>query len=310
MKVFGVSIVVMLVVVSGYARDVWKVIGQDMFTKENASRFTLVVSPQGQPYVIYEKIMDNPENLATQVLSWTENGWTKMAPLSTKKDSHYCAAAIDSKGTPYLAFTGDDGQDFSIYRWNQCQWEELGPRGSLKGNPTQLSIAFDPNGDMYVAYQDLDQQGQIVTLRWTGKVWQSIPSIGLSDDVKNMALSVREVDKPTIALINHKGYAVVKKWTGSVWENIVQPAYLGTSAFYQVGMDNTGKPMVYQEDRPQYGYQKNIKVLENSQWKAIGSTSLKVRNSHAFAVSQTRQVYVVYPENEYTAYKGSIFVSE
>lgn len=84
-------------------------------------------------------------------------------PVGNKRFSedlaYYQSIALDKNGTPYVAYA--ESMDLNdrkavVMRFNGNGWEYVGRRGFSEGAIGFISIALDPGGTPYVAFEDFD----------------------------------------------------------------------------------------------------------------------------------------------------------
>ena len=96
-------------------------------------------------------------------------------------EANYLSFAMDSSGTPYVAYSdGGNGGKASVMKFNGTRWEIVGTAGFSVKIPYDLSLAVDKNGIPYVAYSEcvddptlcLNSEASVMQLKGTS--WEKV----------------------------------------------------------------------------------------------------------------------------------------
>ncbi|MBN1873655.1 MAG: PKD domain-containing protein, partial [Anaerolineae bacterium] len=179
-----------------FMSDTWQEVGVGSATgagvislpMDNSINASIVVDPDGAPYVAWMELVDGVWQIYAR--RWNGTVWEEMGTGSASgggiSDSpgstHNPQIAMAADGTPYIVWQDQSDGDWEIYarRWNGVDWEEVGTgsasgggismNDAVSGVPTIVIPADDAslgNGVPYVAWIDFSSGNmEIYARRW------------------------------------------------------------------------------------------------------------------------------------------------
>ncbi len=145
----------------------WVTVGSAGFSPDYVGEYTdIAIDPGGTPYVVYEDGADGDARKAT-VMKFDGNSWVVVGSAGfTADEAHIPSIAIDSQGTPYVAF-GDyaESEKLTVMKYNGSSWVIVDQAGFTDGYIFTPSIAIDGNDDPLVAYEDWGNSGKVSVMK-------------------------------------------------------------------------------------------------------------------------------------------------
>jgi hypothetical protein len=209
--------------------------------------------------------------------------------LGKKGISHglawYNSLVIDN-GTPYVAFKDKYAGpgckpnpaaqhcglgEITVLKWNKNMWESIGkPRFS--GPASYLSLEAH-NGNLYVAFYDLQQNGKASVMQYKGNSWEYVGKRGFSNGPAHFTTVKIFKGSPYISYTDESlGFkAVVQKWNGQEWEAVGSPGFTSGPAYYLSLDFSKSAPYVAFKDESAGG-KASAMVFQGNQWVNVGKT--------------------------------------
>ncbi len=146
----------------------WVTVGAPGFSSGRVSYVSLALSPAGTPYIAYGE--DTMGYKAT-VMMFDGKKWQPVgATLFSSGQTRHTFVAVGPDGTPYIAY-GDDSdsgnQRQTVKKFNGTAWVDAGSPGFSKGQTQYNTLAFAPNGTLYVGYKDARINSKAVVKKLT-----------------------------------------------------------------------------------------------------------------------------------------------
>lgn len=141
--------------------------------------------------------------------------------------------ALDPNGVPYVFYRDNaNGNKATVMRFVNGAWSAVGPVGFSSGALTgpALSIALDPQGTPYVAYEDGAQSNALTVKRFNSSTaqWVTVGTEGFSaGPIQYPDISIDSTGVPYVVYMDNaiSGKITVKQWNGTAWVT------LGTDGF-------------------------------------------------------------------------------
>ena len=163
--------------------------------------------------------------------------------------------AIDSLGTPYVAFTNVSVAPYAatVMRYTgggSTGWETVGSVHSGTGNDRYTSLALDSSDTPYVAYSDGGNSGHGTVKKYSGGSWQQVGStdFGSTKQVATTSLAFDSSDTPYVAYVETTSaphYAYLSEFTGGSWTTVGSAAVSSSDAAgTSVAIDSSNTPYV------------------------------------------------------------------
>ena len=176
-----------------YVEDEWVTVGGGNVSNSGGTSVlpSLAISEDGIPFVAWADNSSGSPQIFVRFydgFAWAEIGTdsaTSEGISASGGDSLWPALALDSAGTPYVAWTDTGASGFSsifIRHWDGSQWAELGA-GSATGNGLSSgateakhpSLVIGPEGQPWLVWDDGAGLGtSVYGQRWDGSGWQEI----------------------------------------------------------------------------------------------------------------------------------------
>jgi DNA-binding beta-propeller fold protein YncE len=187
-------------VVEEYTSSTWVEVGGAPVTTDNEQGESLVISASGTPYLAYTDQTNN--NVVVQEFngtSWVEVGG---APVGSGTMENIFLA-ISPSGSPYLIYTavlGKGATQTFVEEFNGTSWVEVGSAPFTTDGIGSASLAFDPSGNLYLAYRDGSHDGELVVQEYNGSAWAEVGGAPVTtDDALYDSLAIDPSGTPYVA---------------------------------------------------------------------------------------------------------------
>ena len=166
-----------------YDGSSWVAVGSPGGFSDSVAVYTkIAIDRNGTPYVVY---MDYGHNYGATVMKYNgpaPAGWVTVGSAGFSAGSVvYTSIAIDSGGTPYVAYQdyGNQGKA-TVMKYNGSSWVAVGSAGFSADSAISPSLAIDSSSNTpYVAYQDVSN-GKATVMKYNGSSWVVVGSPGFS----------------------------------------------------------------------------------------------------------------------------------
>jgi len=150
-----------------YDGSSWNVLGSAGFSSGTANYTSLAIDSSGTPYVAYKDGI-NSYKATVMYYDSSSSSWKTLGSAGFSSETiDYTSLAIDSSGTPYVAYS-DDGSSgkatVMYYDSSSSSWKTLGSAGFSSGYVDCPSLAIDSSGRPYVAYQDYGNSYKVTVM--------------------------------------------------------------------------------------------------------------------------------------------------
>jgi hypothetical protein len=185
--------------------------------------------------------------------------------------------ALDTSGTPYVAFRSYDGAvngyKATVMRYNGTAWEVVGTPGFSAGGTQDPSLALDGAGTPYVAYTDQAYGQKATVMRYNGTAWEPVGAPGFSTSVVGgTSLALDAAGTPYVAYsdFTYGQKATVMRYNGSEWQPVGAPGFSTSYAIKQsLALDSLGTPYVAFQDVDN-GYKATVMRYNGLAWELVG----------------------------------------
>ncbi|ABQ24975.1 MBG domain-containing protein [Geotalea uraniireducens] len=271
----------------------WEPVGAAEFTVDAANSISLAFAPNGAAYLASSD--DNTTN-GTKVMSfngatstWEAVGATPVSAGSTGFNS----LAFAPDGTPYVALVefangGQASGYVKVKRLNGSTWEDV---GALPADyATYSSLAFTPNGGLYLAYVKTAHSGAdwgTATVKFLanpadpGATWADInndPSSSYIYGVSGLSLAIAPNGTPHVAFMDaDTRYPIVMRYLNGAWIKVWNGS-ANITAGRAAGMGNLviapdGTPYLATADENTDRSQTPLFGFNGTDWIPFGSNS-------------------------------------
>ena len=169
----------------------WVTVGTRQFTPDYVQFPTMAIDRRGTPYVVYTKLVNGFQHGPATVMKFDGSNWVILggAPASPGVAS-YPTIAIDSGGTPYVAF-GDslNGYKATVVRFDGNNWVNVGNPNFSAGKAFYTCIALDPSGRPFVVYEDYGNAMHATVMKYTGPL--DTTHTGISEPITENTFTIR-----------------------------------------------------------------------------------------------------------------------
>ena len=170
-------------------------VGSPGFTTAEADWTSIAIDRSGTPYVVFVNGSGSGWDLGpVSVMKYVGGSWGAVgSPHFSAGSAYYTSIAIDTGGTPYVAYTDSvNGYKATVMKYSGGNWVAVGTAGFSEGGVSSTSIAINSNGIPYVAYVDSAHGNRATVMKYNGTSWVNVGSPDFSAgpvDVTAIAIS-------------------------------------------------------------------------------------------------------------------------
>lgn len=208
-------------------------------------------------------------------------GWEQVGAAGfSAGDTDWTSLAIDSSGTPYVAYRDNvNGAKASVMRFNGTSWEQVGAAGFSPGKiAAHMTMAIDSSGRPYVAYGDELKGYKASVMRFNGTVWEQVGAAGFTPGLPYfLALSLDSAGRPYVAYADEttRFYKTsVMRFNGTAWEQVGAVGFSAgeTSDWHRLAIDGNGTPYVaYLDEDPVKSSKTIVMKFDGVNWVQVGA---------------------------------------
>lgn len=284
------------VTVKKYTENGWKTVGKEGFSARKAKNTSIAFDKNNTPYVVY---IEEPSKQIV-VSKLVKGKWTTIGSFAGFGDD--VSLAIDSKGTPYIAYTyssknilcGMNLNGIIVSKYVKGMWKPEFNIGSLlkHNHYSEPSIALDDKDNAYVAFNN----NGINVMKASGFRWNNfnLAYKPKKANVKHVSLVIDNKGKPIVAFQGDKGKAIVSRsGKNEYWEVSKDKA-----EYISLALDKDGTPYITFVDKKD-GSKAVVKKFEDGKWTTIGDSGLSKAKAKytSMAVDSNGNLYVVYQDD-------------
>ena len=286
----------------------WKIVGTADFNVGDTTTYglSLAIDSAGTPYVAYEDPSGGSHK--GTVDNFVDGSWQNVGqPLfTTGAVGGQIDLAIDSSGTPYVAYRDNSQQDYvtsmKYTATGASGWLLYGSAGFSQTPVTSLSLATDTSGTPYVAFDDPGHGGGATATEYNGTDWGDVGSQSFTPaGVKHPSLALDSSGTPYLAFVDENEpneNATVMRFNGTKWGYVGSEGFSAGTAYYiDLAINPNNIPYVVYQDG---GNSKKATVMRFSggAWQSVGSpgfTQGKVQ-SPQIAFGQDGTPYIAFED--------------
>ena len=180
-------------------------------------------------------------------------------------------------------------------------WQNLGSAGFSTGFVGYTSLAFNPSGTPYIAFEDFGNGDKATVMKFNGSSWVNVGSAGFSAGFVNYtSLAFDASGTPYLAFVDYGNgdKATVMKFNGSSWVNVGSAGFsAGFADFVSLAISSTGTPYIAFED---FGNHDKATVMkfDGSSWVNVGSAGFSAGtvNFTSLTLDATGTPYLAYED--------------
>ena len=232
--------------------------------------------------------------------SWVSVG----TPSFTPSAADYGTIAIDTSGTPYIAFTDEsDLYKATVMKFNGSDWVTVGTPGFTPGQVAYTSIAIDKNNVPYVAYMDENTVNfRASVMKFADSVWQVVGDTGFSAlESFFTCIALDTTGTPYVAYLDDSGclgLPTVMKFNGTSWVNVGTPRLSsGNVPFVSLAISGSNVPYIAYPDG---GDSQKITVMKfaDTAWVPVGIRGFTPVSANMVTIAMNKDTpYVAFSDN-------------
>ncbi len=190
------------------------------------------------------------------VMKFNGTNWVNVgnAGFSTAEADWVCFAFSPS-GEPYVAYkdwaliNNYVSYKATVMKFDGTSWVNVGNARFSDGEADNLSIAFSPSGQPYVAYADDGNSEKATVMKFDGSNWVNVGNAGFTPHgVYTTSIAFSPTGEPYIAYEDwtYTGKAIVMKFDGTNWVYVGSPTGFsaGNTDFTSLAFSPFGQPYV------------------------------------------------------------------
>jgi len=190
---------------------------------------SIAIGDSDMPYIVLG--FDNTSCTGqSSVMKYNGTAWVTVgSPRFTAGDAWSTSLAIDTTGTPYLAYEDfGNSKKATVMKFNGTDWVNVGIPGFSAGSVFQTSIAIDQGGTPYVVYQDSANGEKVTVMKFNGTDWVTVGSAGFSVGIAGLGVRSIAIDGAGTPYVTyedggHANKATVMKFNGTSWATVGSP---------------------------------------------------------------------------------------
>ncbi len=233
--------------------------------------------------------------------SWVSIG----SPGFSAAQADYGTIAIDSSGTPYVAYLDESTPLYqaTVMKYNGTNWVPVGRPGFTAGQVQYTSITIDRSGVPYVAYMDVNTANfRASVMKFADTGWVVVGDTGFSQqqasftsiaiDTTGKAICVAYLDD-----FGCLGLPTVMKYNGTSWVNVGAPRFDTANVAYLSLAISGGVPYVAFPDG--YDTQKaTVMKFVDTSWVPVGSRGFSAQGVGMVSLAMNNDTpYVAFTDN-------------
>jgi uncharacterized protein YjdB len=177
--------------------------------------------------------------------------------------------------------------------------ETIGPAGFSPSTAFMTSLALDPNGTPYVAFQGT--LGKAGVMRFNGATWENVGTPGFSTGAAGYpSLAISSTGVPYLAYVDagNGGKATVMRFTGSAWQPVGTIGFSPGQVFYtSLALDRSDRPYIAFEDVAN-GQKLTVMKFNGNTWDILSSAGISsgLVSGVTLKISATGNPYVAFSD--------------
>jgi len=242
------------VTVKRFDGDSWETLGSTSFTGSAGDstpirQVDLEVDSNDIPYVAYR---DNSNGQRVTVQKYASPNWQIVGTAGFSPVAAYNVdLEIDIANNPWVVFEDYSyDQNVAYVMSFQGSWQQQG--STLSATEGFSVLSSDSMGNIYLAYEDSDNQQKATVRRFNSVDWELIGQAGFSEiRARYLSLGIDKNNVPLIAYqrMDNERKITVRKYNGSSWKVYGNEAFSGERAYYlSLQSNSNGNPVVAYQD--------------------------------------------------------------
>ncbi|MDD4390849.1 MAG: S-layer homology domain-containing protein [Eubacteriales bacterium] len=222
----------------------------------------------------------------------------------------YISLAIDSDGTPYVAYQ-DAGNSYrlTVMKYNGTAWEMVGGPAS-ESSPLYISIAIDSDGVPYVAYADWGNSYKTTVKRYNGTAWEMVGGEPVSEgSAYHTSIAISGGGTPYVAYAATDTGGKVKMYNvdANEWQTVgTNDVSDGLADYISLAIADDGSLYTACADRENSSIPIVKKYnVDANEWQTVGGISTGAAECTSIAIDSDGTPYVAY-RDESNSYKATV----
>jgi len=278
--------------------NLWHVVGTPGFSTRPVYEVLLAIDPSDTLYCLY---VDDSTIGNGKLMKYADGSWQIVGTISGPV--YHVSMAIDALGTVYISY-----RDNSFYarvrvrKYASGSWYGVGNVLS-EGDAASTSVAIDPAGAPYVAFEDShedDHYPRTATVKkYDGANWQLLGAAGLgAGDTENTSLAIDSAGIPYVAFKDHSHdyKSTVMRYVSGSWQVVGTAGFSSGSALdLSLAIDSADNLYVLYSDASNAKRDTVMKYVSGS-WQVVGTAGFTASQarSPSMAIDSTNIPYVAF----------------
>lgn len=266
----------------------WDLVGPAGFSAGQVGSVALAIGPGNQPYVAFRNSAVSYKATVMRLNSAGTEWETMGASLLTMGVADQISIAVSPDGVPIVAYQDSYYTNSGIVeRWDAAgnTWQHVAQLSSQPFLFRSTSLAFAPDGTLYIAYRDriFDHKATVVRVNppYSSYRWERVGPTGFSDaEVEHISMATGPDGTPYVAYGDKGNLSTATVMslnsTGSDWEPVGASEYsVGLTRDISLAFAPNAVPYVAYSD---WANRKKATVIrlspEGGSWEPVGLGSL------------------------------------
>ncbi len=252
----------------------WGAAGSVGFSLGQAWNITLVVAPDGTPYLSYQ---DLGKSEKATVMKYRSGAWSVAGTAGFSLNPVQSPSmAFAPDGTPYIAYQdmgANNNWKATVMRFDGTSWVAVGTAAFTAGNALYTSLAFAPDGTPHIAYMDYASGYKATVMKFSDGVWSLVGSAGFSaGQASGTSLAFAADGTPFVAYRDggNGNKITVQKFNGNGWVTVGNAGFsAGSVSYTKLAFSPNNTPYVAFEDMGNNSKATAMK-FNGSYWEPVG----------------------------------------
>lgn len=283
----------------------WEAVGDTGVIATPAYSPTMEIDKNGTIYVAYS----NPNNSnLIEAVKLVGNTWVSLPATISKSEPYNTNKVLiktDNFGIPYIAYTDKDSSyRAAVIKLTNGNWSMLDGKPISTNYGGDISMAFDPNNDLLIAYRDFIS---LKVKKYSGNSYSLIGNLGILYNTsgpnkdKGSGMVIANNGIPYVAFVsnNDDNKASVVKYQNTNWTKLGTDGILSNNSYVQkIVLDNNNSPHVFFIDKQQNNRAKVGRYIAGN-WELLGDSAFstgKIEYGDMAYDMGSNTVYVIFSD--------------
>lgn len=284
---------------------------------------TLAISKKDTLYSVYSDYTQNSRATVKKYdgLHWITVGTEGFSVIDAGdvgiRGAEYTSIALDTNGTPYIAYCTDGGgKKAHVMKFDGINWVSVDIAGFSVGQAAKINISFDKvTNTPYVVYYDFgvnvgySSASKHVIKKFNGISWDLVGQSGFAPGVSSNAVITNDLNGVPYVMFNDgtkQNKISVMKFNGTAWVYVgLGGISVGGSNSNSISTDMNGTPYITYSDITNND-KIIVKSFNGSTWVNVGAAGFSQTAAifTSIELDNSGTPYVTYKE----AYNGKVVV--